>query len=56
MKQCETCIFRDHKKDLICCNVAELGNAIREIWKGTAIFSKGIPDYECQHYLHNEVD
>ena len=51
MKQCEKCIDREYKDKLICCAVAELFHAFRELWKQLPFFGKYIKTYECGSYM-----
>lgn len=50
MKQCETCLYREYKDDLICCNVNHLHFAFREMLKSLPLIGKDIHDYECKAY------
>ena len=50
MKECETCINREYKDDLICCQANHLDLAIQELKKAIPFFGRFVPDYECQAY------
>jgi hypothetical protein len=50
MKECQTCIFREHKDDLLCCQGNHLALAFREMLKQIPFFGRHVPDYECQAY------
>lgn len=56
MKQCETCVFQDCKKNLFACNVVELCAAFRDLLKHIPFFGKDVVDHGCQYYLRGEVD
>ena len=51
MEQCETCLCRKHKDELICCHCARLSFAARELLKSIPLIGEFIPDYECENYL-----
>lgn len=50
MKQCETCLYREYKDYLICCNANHLHFAFREMLKSLPLIGKDIHDYECKAY------
>lgn len=50
MKQCRTCLDREYKDDLVCCQCNHLSFAFRELLKGFPLIGKYISDYECKGY------
>lgn len=50
MKQCETCLMRECKDDLICCQSANLGFEFRKLLKSIPLIGEIVPDYECKAY------
>lgn len=50
MKQCKTCIYRSHKNDLLCCQVARLNFEFRKLWQSLPVLGKWIEDYSCGNY------
>lgn len=47
MKQCEFCLNKEYKEKLMCCQFAELGNAVTELLKQLPLFGKDVQDFEC---------
>lgn len=50
MKQCRTCLDREYKEDLTCCQCNHIAFAFRELLKSLPMIGKYIPDYECKGY------
>lgn len=50
MKECRTCICREHKDDFICCQCNHLAFALRKLLKSIPFLGKIIPDYKCKGY------
>lgn len=50
MKQCRTCLDREYKDDLMCCQCNHISFAFRELLKSIPIIGKYVPDYECKGY------
>lgn len=51
MKQCEGCIYEPYKDKLLCCAVAHLFNACRELINSVPLFRK--KRYVCNYSHYN---
>lgn len=51
MKQCENCIYKKHKEELLCCQIAKNENKINKIYQAIPVLGKYIDDYECKYRL-----
>lgn len=53
MKECDTCLFREHKDELLCCAGNQVGEAFRDLlntFLESLPFCHGLGAYECQAY------
>jgi len=50
MKQCKTCLDREHKDELICCQANHLSFVFRELLRSIPLIGRHIPKYECKGY------
>ena len=50
MRDCETCLMREYKDDLICCQANKLHYEFVELLKQIPFFGKHIKKYHCQSY------
>lgn len=50
MKQCETCLLRDFKDELLCCQANHLRFACRELLQTIPLIGKHIEDHKCTYY------
>ena len=60
MKDCETCAYKRHKDELVCCAANELHNALNKLFKGIPVLGKYVETYKCLGYederLYGEWD
>ena len=54
MKQCESCINKEYKDDLLCCRLNELSNAWTELHRQIPVFGKHIEEHECASYIESD--
>lgn len=50
MRDCETCLMREYKDDLICCAANKLHYEFVELLRQALILGKHIKEYHCQSY------
>lgn len=54
MKQCETCAFREHRNEMVCCCATRLHFAWLELLRSVPLIEKYMYPYTCEHYLNIE--
>lgn len=50
MLKCESCMYKEFKDNLLCCEVNKLGEAVAELKKSLPVIGKYVKDHVCVWY------